>query len=368
MELPRVIKTYRPQMLRFFLLSLAMSSRPLLAADSATSQAPKPVYAEVSSVDELLRATTACAKTGGTIHLRPGTYVLDQTLTFKNAKAVYLLGSGWNTLLKKQGDGDALLFEDAAFCVVRDLCIVADPKAKAGCGIVYRGRTGSCTVEFCKIAGFPRDGIRYEGAPNRPMSSNAVRNSHLLGNKEAGLWSCENNDFFIIGNQFGNHDEKTYPQAGCVLDHSSAGTYSMNYHWRNVNALRMVGGCSFNRVENNRFENSQETAVVLGDPADKVRSRYNIFLGNTFHTNSELKFGAYPAMTACNAYAVTFSANQFFTWNARTYKHSHSLVLGPNCGQWLVKDNVFHGNTGEPIVHDEQADILLKDNLTDAPH
>jgi hypothetical protein len=51
---------------------------------------------------------------------------------------------------------------------------------------------------------------------------------------------------------------------GCLLDRSSAGTYSMNYHWGNVNAMQVGPHAHFNRIENNRFENSRETGVIVG--------------------------------------------------------------------------------------------------------
>ena len=73
------------------------------------------------------------------------------------------------------------------------------------------------------------------------------------------LWSFHNNDFYIVGNQFGTH--RDFPRTGCVLDHSSAGSYSLNYHWGNHVALRMGPGANYNRIENNRFEESREKSL-----------------------------------------------------------------------------------------------------------
>ena len=69
------------------------------------------------------------------------------------------------------------------------------------------------------------------------MSSNSVRDCHFIGNLGDQLSSRHNNDFYIVGNQFGTH--RAHPRSGCLLDHSSAGTYNMNYHWGNQVALRI---------------------------------------------------------------------------------------------------------------------------------
>ncbi|HPA16634.1 MAG TPA: right-handed parallel beta-helix repeat-containing protein [Verrucomicrobiae bacterium] len=331
------------------------------AAEGASETGP--AFVEVSTAGELQAAVARVSKLGGAIRLRPGSYAVDGTIEFKGAHRIALFGSGWSTILKKRGDGDAIRFEGAGFCVVRDLWIRGDKAAKVGSGIVFRN-SSSCKVEGCQVTEFPVDGVRLEGDEGRPISSNTVRDCHLLGNREAGLSSVCNNDFYIVGNQFGTHGAA--PRAGCVLDRSSAGTYSMNYHWGNVNALRITGGSSFNRLENNRFEESRETAVVMGELRVGGICRYNIFAGNTFHSNSQDKPGEFAAMTASNAKAITFTGNQFFSWNATAYKHRSSLVLGSGCTRWIITGNIFDHNTGTPLLYDGGAQIIVRDNLTDS--
>ena len=43
--------------------------------------------------------------------------------------------------------------------------------------------------------------------------------------------------------------------------------------------------------------------------------------------------------------------------------HKHSLVVGRNCSDWIVKDNIFRHNTREPLVCHAEAGMLVKDNL-----
>jgi hypothetical protein len=60
----------------------------------------------------------------------------------------------------------------------------------------------------------------------------------------------------------------------------------LNYHWGNVVALRLGPGANFNRVANNRFEQSRETGILIGETKGDV-CQLNIITGNTIHTDSE---------------------------------------------------------------------------------
>jgi hypothetical protein len=300
---------------------------------------------------------------GGTIRLRPGDYVIEKTIEIRAKNSVNIAGTGWDTRIIRRGEGDAIRLDDASFCTIRNLFLMGDGSAKSGSGIVYQGRSGSCTLDSCRISNFAESGVRHEGGPKEPMSSNAIRDCHLIGNLGDQLWCHHNNDFFIVGNQFGTH--RGHPRSGCVLDHSSAGTYSMNYHWGNRVALRMVSGSSFNRVENNRFEESLESGLILGDPTGGPVNTFNIISGNTFHTNSQEKSGGYPAVAAYDAREITFCGNQIFSWNASVWKHKNSLVIGRNCERWIIKDNIFRHNSEQALVYDPKMQIIVKDNLMD---
>ncbi|MHB9078606.1 MAG: right-handed parallel beta-helix repeat-containing protein [Pirellulaceae bacterium] len=71
---------------------------------------------------------------------------------------------------------------DASFCVIRNVLLLGDESAKAGSAIVLRGTCSSCTIDFCRIVNFAESGVRFEGEPKRPMSSNSIRNCHFIGN------------------------------------------------------------------------------------------------------------------------------------------------------------------------------------------
>jgi parallel beta helix pectate lyase-like protein len=302
---------------------------------------------------------------GSTIRLEPGEYVFEKPILLQGMYHLNIVGSGWNTTLRMAGPGDLLVLDDCHFGVIRDLMIDYTGGGKKGSGILYRGTSSSNTVAHCRIQRFPVSGIRFEGNAKQPMSTNSVRDCHFISNAGAQLWSHHSNDFFILGNQFGAHGG--VPEFGAVLDHSSAGTYSMNYHWDNVVGLHLGPGSSFNRIENNRFEESRRQGILIGDPKGGDGCYETIILGNTIHTNSKLNSGKYPAVEAFDAQDVVFSNNQVFSWNANTTRHTSAVVAGRNCRSWIIKDNIFRNHTQEALVLEHPDTHIVKGNLADAP-
>jgi hypothetical protein len=329
--------------------------------DSATTIGSIERDYEVSSVAELRSALALVPASGGAIRLTAGYYVLDGPLEIQGKNCVSLIGSGWACRIIRQGDGDLLRLSDAGFCEIRNMLLLGDHSANSGSAIVLTGISCSCTIDSCRIMNFPDSGVRFEGASSHPMSSNTVRNCHLIGNLGDQLYSQHNNDFYIVGNQFGTH--RGHPQTGCVLDHSSAGSYSLNYHWGNQVAIRMGPAANYNRVENNRFEECRESAMVIGSDEETDWNMFHIITGNTFHTNSQSRSGEFPAVVANNAHQVTFCQNQIFSWNAPRIQHKHGVVVGPKCSEWIIRDNIFRHNTGDAVICHATDTMLIKDNL-----
>lgn len=327
---------------------------------TAVAQAPPPASFTVTNAEELLAAVHATGER--TIRLEPGVYLVDEALTFAGQNHVNILGSGWNTTIVRRGEGPAIVFEDAGFCLVSDLMISG--ASTASDGIVYRGQSSSNTVRSCRISSFTGSGIRYEGTKDVQMSTNSVLYCHFIDNLGEQLRSFYNNDFYILGNQFGFWQGQ--PKTGAALVHSSAGSYSLNYHWGNDVALVLGPGSDYNRIENNRLEQSRTSGIIIGNPetADQW-NRFNTFVGNTIHTNSEGNFREYSAVVAYDAHDTIFSSNQVFSWYPPDTQHKSALVLGRGCASWIVTGNILRHNSEEAIVADAEAGHLIKDNLVD---
>lgn len=336
--------------------------------EKPASAPPKPVFAQVSDVQGLLAAVAKLGDQGGTIVLEPGTYVINEPIVINGKSNVSLTGSGWNTIIERHGEGDAIVFTGSCWqCSVRNLTVKGDLKAKTGSGIVFKegGWSGITMIDYCLARDFAESGIRFDGDPKKPFSSNTVSNCWLVGNLGDQLLSRNNNDFYICGNQFGAQPDR-FAKTGCRLEHSSAGTYTKNYHWGNVVGL-VVTGSNFNRIENNRIEESRESGILLGgrDVADWCG--FTIITGNTIHTNSENNKGLYSAVVAYNAPETTFCTNQIFSWDSNSQKMKSGLVIGEGCKNWIVKDNNIRHVVEKAIVYDKKSGHIVKDNLVDEP-
>lgn len=342
-----------------------------LVALACVAQAAQRAW-DVATVDELVRAASeANTAAGGLIRIAPGDYRLTEPLEFSGACHVTLAGGGWNTALRTDGF-DALRFVNCSFCVVRDLLVAGNADAGDGWGIVVGPGSSSNTIERCRIAGFAAGGVCFTGERARQMSSNTLRDSHLVDNRRHQLYSLYNNDFYIIGNQFGCHllwsddyPATPRPWSGALLDHSSAGTYSMNYHWGNRVALRLAGNCHYNRIVNNRLEESVETALEIGAATSDVACYFNLITANTFHTNSHGAPGRHSVVVAHHAHEVTFTNNQVFSWDSASVRHKTALELAPTCSRWLIKDNILRHHTQAAIIAPTNAEHIVKDNLAD---
>ncbi len=317
---------------------------------------------KVTDAAGLVKAANGIGADGGLIAIEPGEYVLTEPLVFKAKSNVNIEGGGWSTVIKRKGDGDAIVFEGSCWnCRVHSLTVLGDKDARKGSGIVFRKGewSGINMIDYCHVDYFPEHGISFEGDAKKPFSSNTVSNCWLTNNLGDQLHSSYCNDFCYTTNQFGTGPGRT-PRSGAYLDHSSAGTYTMNYHWGNVVALRMVGA-HFNRIENNRFEQSRETGIMLGEPKGDV-CQLNIFTGNTIHTNSEGNSGKFSAVEAHNAHATTFTSNQIFSWDSNSVKAKSGVVFTDNCKDWIVKDNMIQHCVEKQLVYGTKDGHIVKDN------
>jgi len=138
----------------------------------------------------------------------------------------------------------------------------------------------------------------------------------------------------------------------------------MNYHWGNQVGLRLGPGASFNRIENNRIEQSRESGIIIGSPTVKSWNGFNIITGNTIHTNSETNFGKYPAVVAYDTDDTTFTANQICSWDSVGVRHKNGIVL-ERCKNWIIKDNIIRHQTEKAIIYNKKDGHIVKDNLID---
>lgn len=336
--------------------------------EAAPQQKPAPppaTYAQVTNTPELLAAVSSLSWTGGQIVLLPGTYEIKEPIVIKHS-SVSIQGSGWSTIIKRIGEGDALVFAGSLWnCSVKSLVIEGDPTAKTGSGIVFKDGewNGINMIDYCHIRSFGESGVKFDGTEGKPMSSNTVSNCWFTSNLGDQLSSRNNADFYFFANQFGGGGDRI-PRSGTLLENSGAGTYTMNYHWGNRVGLRLGPGATFNRIENNRIEQSRESGIMIGSPTVKSWNGLNIIIGNTIHTNSEFDFGKYSAVTAYDANDITFTGNQIFSWESVGVRHKNGIEL-VRCKNWIIKDNNIRHHTEKAIVYNKKDGHIIKDNIKD---
>lgn len=110
-------------------------------------------------------------------------------------------------------------------------------------------------------------------------------------------------------------------------------------------------GSDYNRIENNRFEESRTNGIIIGNPSEPDQwNRFNTITGNMIHTNSAGNMRQYDAVVAYDAHNTIFSRNQVSSWYPPTTQHRSALVLGRGCDTWIVTGNIMRHNSAAAII------------------
>lgn len=323
-------------------------------------------YYNATTVQQLRDAVTWANQTsdGCTIFIAPGTYTLNngEVLAMTNFN-VHFIGSGWDTVIQKTGNGDGITFTNTN-CSVQNLTIKADPAATTGSGIVFSGASAGRWVQGCWICSFPVSGVRFLGPSNAPQSTNSVSDCLFSDNRGDQLYLNYSHDFYIRGNYFQGYS--SIPTSGICLDNASAGSVAKNYCFGNRVGMKMLPGCHYNRVESNRFDSNYREGLVIGGTAAGNFNQFSIFVGNMFYNNSRESYGIYSAAAAYNTDYCMFRENQVFVSDAQSFKHDWGLVLstaGTGCHKWIVTTNTFRDNRSGTVSYSGSVGHIVADNI-----
>ncbi|MCC6729186.1 MAG: right-handed parallel beta-helix repeat-containing protein [Chthonomonadales bacterium] len=344
--------------------ALLLAAALLLALCAPARAEERPVHAEVASVVELRAALARLAPSaGGAIHLAPGTYELDSPLEVRGCSLVGLVGAGaGRTTLRRRGDGDAIVFRGACNnCSVRGLRVVGDPRATRGSGVVFTDTdwSGLSSIDSCTIEGFAEYGVSFAGRYAAPESSNTVSNCLLRNNRRAQIGSVANNDFFFVRNHMVVDAPAASAACGIAMARSSAGSVAHNVFRGCWIGVRMAGGCSINRIEDNAFDGCHASAIDSGaetPPGYDLRSvpRARLYEAwewdnaNRFRLNAETLIRGnviradgegFRALDARGTVFCTFHGNTLITPG----RVGGVLRAGPSCMGWIVRDNLLRG-------------------------
>jgi len=253
---------------------------------------------------------------GKMIYFPAGTYRTTAPLGLSGIANMGLVGDeGMNTTIQMFGNGEVMSLTTATFCSIKNLSF--QHGSGTGSGLAFWGSGGSNNVERCLFANNSDHGLAFSGTAAVPQSSNRVSRCLFLANGTEQLYFAYSNDAWIDGNAFGNATAP-YSTAGCKLFNSSAGNYSRNQHWGNVNGL-VLDTSHYMIVAGNRIEESRNEGVVI------TGSGYGVLSHNMVHTNSQSASGTYSAVRLAASTNWAITGNQVLSWDSATYKHKHGV-------------------------------------------
>jgi parallel beta-helix repeat protein len=263
----------------------------------------------------------------------PGGFCLVGPMAFQNLLGVRLKGvSRRESMFKLVSTGTMFKWSDCSDMQVIDLGFAPNAGLSNTDGMQFDGASSINTVDRCQFADFSLVGLTFVGTESEQISGNTLSNSLLLGcgvNNFLSVWSS---DFFYHNNQFGVTQTGVVPQVGAYLQNSSAGTYTENYHWGNTVGFRHLN-CNYNRIENNRFEESKQQGVYMNG------CTRTIFSGNTIHTNSQQAFGGFDNAYFTNCDTLIVSGNTSFDWNNGATAHRYGFFFDVGCAAVELKGN-----------------------------
>lgn len=276
-------------------------------------------------------------QSGTELFLPPGNFVIDPC-AFSNLSSHKVRGSGRDvTRITLRSSGTGLTLSNCQWGHWSDFSIQAQGTAQslANCsGIQADTGSGNCIFERINFYGFSLDGLRLAGAVGNQMSGHVVRQCYFLGNGRNQIYGNYSNDFTFEDNQFGMLAGVPHAQFGVYLDTCSEGTYSENKHWNNAVGMQAVN-CNANRYIGNRWEESDKQGIQVNG------GNFNLFDGNTIHTNSLLGNGLYDYAYFTNSTQLTFVGNEVRSWNATYGRVGVNFDVG--CDDINLGKNIVRG-------------------------
>lgn len=366
-------------------LVVALLTSTLLVCCSSSFAQDIPVYAEVSSVDELRSAVSKLRPmTGGAIYIKAGEYAIGEPIVIKGSSHVSFLGDGiGKTVIRKKGDGDALVFTGPCnSCSVRNISIIGDPNAKSGSGIVFSDTdwSGLSTMDSCRIEGFPENGVFFSGRDATPQSSSTVSDCIIANNRKAQIYSHANNDYYFVRNHLIVDSPSARDAVGIYLKYSSAGTISYNYISKCRIAVQLDKGSSMNRLEYNTINDCTESAFDSGmvTPAAydvSVVPREQLYVGWEWSVSRKVKMNTEDMFCRNTIYASGRNPG-FIAFNARSTEfatvNNNKISAGGrirgivstdrNCMFWIITGNTYPDAVIQPFTTSSSKNVIINRN------
>lgn len=293
----------------------------------------------------LINAINSLGAAGGCVRFPAGTYRITPT-SFSNLNNITLEGVGrYNSIIRLSAAGIAMRFNNCQWLTIRNLYFGQTGAAQSlagAVGVQLDGNSSNGLIEDCGFFAFAGGGVNVNGLPGAAQSGNQVINNYFIGNGGTQLRFASSNDFHIEGNQFGYLLGVAGAAIGCLLDTSSAGSYTNNYHWNNTIGCKSINSF-YNRIIGNRFEENGRQGLWLESANNCIVN------GNTFHTNSLETYGAYDNAYFKNLVQCVISNNTSFDFSGGVSNHRWGMYIDNACDGVSIHGNKASGYTAGPI-------------------
>jgi len=298
------------------------------------------------TTDDTAAITAAVATltaAGGVLYFPPGNYHCTPTVFTAINHATLRGAAPYASTVTFTATGTGWTFNNCQDLVMENLAFASGAASLSG--VNFTAGSGVCTVRQCQFTGFDTDGLQFTGTSLSAMSGHKVIDCLFLQNAQKQLHMVWSEDFWIRGNQFGITSGSPVPAFGCYLDNSSAGTYTQNYHWNN-NVGFYQTNCNFNRIEMNRFEESRTQGAFLD-----ASGTYNIFSGNTIHTNNESHSVSTAQVAFISQTQLIVLGNQAFDFTGVS-QATFAYAFGTGCANLTVRANQAGNFITAPYIFD----------------
>lgn len=271
------------------------------------------------------------------IYFPAGTYRVTSTLTQgTSTDNIHIYGAGeFVSTIKRDTNGDVFELTGVSFWVFNDISIQHATGLTSGYGVSLKSGSSSCEFINVYVVNNPGGGITSDGSSGSQQSEHKFISCLFLDNGRNGAGKQLNltwtNDFTIFECDFGRQGTMTgYPSHGVYFDNASAGLYMGCSHWDNTVAFEATGASNYNRISNNRWEESQNENVIYGGTG-----AHNQITNNIAHTGGKAAKDTYVNVSLTS----TGSNNLLddlttFSWDTALYRNTYALSIGASVTGW----------------------------------
>ena len=282
----------------------------------------------------------AALNTGLDIIVDPGVYRhTGLTITDKNSQIIRGPGGIYKSQFLLTVTGNSLTLVRSINIELHELGFTSDGALSGTAGVVTDAFS-SLRVYKGMFYRFKGPGVRMGGTFTNQIGGCIIRDSFFLSCGTDGVspqLECNySQDYSYTGNQLGSigpFGPSNRPALGVRMTACSNGYFADNLIWQCGAGALFQSGCNYNRITNNRFEESQQAGLVFSFCDE------NIIMGNWINDNSLQTTNTYDGFGMFTCTNNTVVGNIVYNWEQPAILQRNSFIVGN-----ASTGNTFSGN------------------------